>query len=134
MKWFRLAADKNYPDALSILGGFYLDGVGVLIDRKDGFHYSMLASDRGVSIAHFQVGVCYANGWGVEQNTEETVWYLKLAADRGHARAQYHLGKYYAAETEITAARKIESTKYLLLAAEQGFEPAIRTLKNYILG
>lgn len=53
--WLSLAAQQNFPDAMSILGRCYIEGAGVDRDEKEGIVWLTKAAALGHTIAKAQV-------------------------------------------------------------------------------
>jgi TPR repeat protein len=98
VKYFRLAAERNYSRAQNYLGLFYADGRGGLPkDDVQAAAWYRKAADQGSAHAQSALGVFYANGRGglPKDDAQAVAWYRK-AADQGNPDAQNHLGYMYA--------------------------------------
>lgn len=92
---FKLAADKDYAVAQSILGTMYYSGDGVKQNLVEAVRYLNLAVDQGDAQAQYNLGAMYYAGEGVEKNLSEAFRLVKLAADQGDIQAQYMVGTMY---------------------------------------
>lgn len=93
-KYFKLAADQDYPDALWHVGDLYRKGNGVERDIYSSFKYFKLSADGGNEVAQYDVGVCYIRGFGVARNVELAYHYFILSAQQNYLDALYYVGKF----------------------------------------
>ena len=125
IRWFRKAADQDYPDAHFKLGGMYERGEGVARDDAEAFRCYRIASDLAVGDDTMQ--------------THITVIHRK-AAEPGYARAQYNLGRCITSGFGVPGAfagaqDAFDAVKWFRKAAEQGLADAQYELGNaYVLG
>jgi TPR repeat protein len=94
-RWFRKAADQNYPDAQNNLGVMYNNGQGFPRNYAEAILWYRKAADLGDVKAQYNLGQLYRHGYGVKQDyTEAAMWYRK-AADQDYAYAQHNFGVCY---------------------------------------
>jgi len=94
-RWFRKAADQNYPDAQNNLGVMYHNGQGFPQNYAEAILWYRKAADLGDVKAQYNLGQLYRHGYGVKQDyTEAAMWYRK-AADQDYAYAQHNFGVCY---------------------------------------
>ena len=86
-KWWKMAADKNDPAALSHMGTIYALGEGVKKDYKQAINYFQKAAKLGNSEALYNLGVFYANGYGVKKDSNQAVKFYTQAANKGNVAA-----------------------------------------------
>lgn len=125
------ALQKN-PRAQGNLGCMYLDGRGVIQDKKKGVQLIQLAVDQGLAPAQNNLGVMYRTGrHGVKKDEKEAFRLLKLAADQGLALAQNELGvMYHTGVPGVIEKDEKEALRLFKLAADQGYGPAQKSLGN----
>ena len=95
-KWFRKAAQQDYPPAQRNLGMLYEEGLGVRQNFEKAFKWYHKAAKQGLAQAQYNVGEMYSWGLGVEQDYVEAFKWYREAADRAHPDAQFKLGEMYA--------------------------------------
>lgn len=94
-RWFRKAADQNFPDAQNNLGVMYNNGQGFPRDYAQAIGWYRKAADLGDAKAQYNLGQLYRHGYGVKQDdTEAAMWYRK-SADQNYAYAQHNFGVCY---------------------------------------
>jgi TPR repeat protein len=87
VRWFKLAAEQEYPLAQLQLALMYLHGLGVEKDEAFGQQLLRKASQSGDASAQFELGNFQAKGYlGTPDLTAAAEWY-KLAADQNFAPA-----------------------------------------------
>ena len=89
IKWYRLAADQDKPDAQYNLGLMYLKGQGVSQDHEKGIDLIERASEKDHPAALYHLGLVYDLGDGVEPDDEYSNWNYEIAAENGHSGARY---------------------------------------------
>jgi TPR repeat protein len=88
------------------------------------------AAELGDVNAHYQLAVMYHEGIGVEKDEKRELQHLEEAAIRGHPEARYNL-----AVTEWKNERFDRAVKHLIIAANLGYDDAIKILKqSYVRG
>ncbi|KAF0803270.1 putative TPR repeat protein [Alcanivorax xiamenensis] len=95
-KWYRLAAENNFPDAQIRLAQLYM--VGALDGgAQEGKKWYARAAAGGSALAQFMLGLLYLEGRGVESDEKQAAHWFELAANQGYAPAQNNLGSFYQA-------------------------------------
>lgn len=92
------------------------------LDYQKVFHYSQIGSESGYASSKYILGCCYYSGWGVDKDRERAISLLKEASSQGVVVATYNLAGFYDGEESLRLYRK---------AAEEGYLPAIRKLREY---
>ena len=95
LKWYRKAAELEYPDADLTLGNLYANGYGLEQDYKKAEQHYRKAAEAGNALAQSNLGHLYEGGWGVAQDQTQAVSWLRKAADQGIARARSMLAVHY---------------------------------------
>jgi hypothetical protein len=99
-------------------------------DYSSAFEYYMKAAKLGNIEAHYQLSICYWLGHGIEKDEKKEVFHMEEAAIGGHPFARYNLGCH-----EWRNGRIERATKHMMIAAGQGNDDAIDTLrKEYAKG
>ena len=94
-RWYRKAADQDYPDAQNNFGVMYNNGQGFPRDYAEAIRWYRKAADLGDVKAQYNLGQLYRHGSGVKQDyVEAALWYRK-AADQDYAYAQHNFGVCY---------------------------------------
>jgi TPR repeat protein len=85
LKWYTVAAQRDYAPAQCSLGYFYAH-------KQHNFHAAIewyrKAAVQGYITALWRLGTIYKKGTGVPVNREQAYEYFELAADRGHIFSQ----------------------------------------------
>lgn len=122
-RWYKLAAEKDHPEAQNSLATLYDDGKGVGVDKYEATQWFRRAAQNGNPKAQFNVGTIYYNGDGAPQDyAEAKKWYIK-AADQGDADAQFNLGLIFKEGLGVPKDYG-EAIKWFRKAAEQGVAEA----------
>lgn len=127
--YYKKAAEQGYGLSFFNMGLMYENGLGVQVDYKKAFECFKNGAERGSSSAQNQMGNMYYDGRFVVQNYEiAKEWYLK-AAEQESKYAQLNLGNMYLHGYGV-AKNKKTALKWYKLSAAQGYEPAIKHLKE----
>jgi localization factor PodJL len=119
VKWFQLAADKNYPDALAALGELTQAGQGVPLNLEAAAQLYRRAAQSGSVAGQYNLAYLYEQGTGVKQDESEAAKWYQLAAEGGDPVAQYDIGQRYELGVGV-ATNRVQAFKWLSLAAAQG--------------
>ncbi|MBP9693650.1 MAG: sel1 repeat family protein [Alphaproteobacteria bacterium] len=120
---FKLAADKGYAVAQSILGTMYYSGDGVKQNLVEAARYFNLAVAQDDANAQYNLGAMYHAGEGVEQNLSEAFRLVKLAAAQGDVQAQYMIGTMYQTGRGVKRDFR-KAARYYKKAADRGYVTA----------
>ena len=127
--WYGKAAEQQHADAQREFGSCYVHGDGVEQSLEVAAQWSLRAAALGDAEAQGLLGYCYANGSGVEQDDAQAVTWWEKAAKGGNVDSQYTLGRGYM-DGSFGLPKYAQSAKvFMMAAAEQGHEDAIRCLK-----
>ncbi|MDB6124687.1 MAG: repeat protein subfamily [Pedosphaera sp.] len=78
VKWYRLAADQDYPQAQARLGDCYRLGRGVPQNYAEAVRWYNKAADQEDIYSQYALGVLYENGMGMPKNSARaTHWYRR---------------------------------------------------------
>jgi uncharacterized protein len=96
VRWFRQAAEQGHPRAQYMLGGFYLDGSGVVQNFTEGLRLMRGAAESGDELAQQELALRYYQGKDVPRNYREAAKWACAIADLDDAWGQHILGQMYA--------------------------------------
>lgn len=129
MPLLRRAADAGHVKAMVILASI-LDAAEV--DEEAAIYYRK-AADAGNLDGIFGLATMYASGDGVKKDLDETKRLLLKAAEGGHQQSIWVLAQaYIRGELEIPEDQRSgkEALKWITLAAEKNFLPAMESLEK----
>lgn len=86
------AAAKGDPQAHTLVGRIYAEGLGVPKDEVVAARWYARGAELGDTEAAFALGVQLAEGRGVEKDRAAAARMFEMAAAKGHAFANYNLG------------------------------------------
>jgi len=113
--------EANDPNAMQQMGSrYFAEG-----EHSSAFEYFTKAAKLGDVEAHYKLGCCYGWGEGVEKDDKQVYFHLEEAAIGGHHIARYNLGCYERRDNRIERA-----IKHFIIAANQGFDVAIKELRG----
>lgn len=95
LKWYRLSAFQDFPNAQVNLGKMYEEGKGVPKDYATAVAWYTLAAEQELASAQYNLGQMYRKGNGVLKDLSETMKWYKLSAEQGFADAQNNIGAAY---------------------------------------
>lgn len=95
MKWYSQAANQGDVVALSNLGWFYRDGLGVNVDYVQSLAYYRKAAEAGDATSMAAVGYAAQNGLGMAQDYKEARIWFEKAAQLDDAYSMASLGFLY---------------------------------------
>ena len=80
LKWYRKAAEEEYPPAYAMIGIMYESGYGVQQDYSEAAHWYRKSADLGNAPAQYSLGAMYRSGKGGPRNYVLAHKWLSLAA------------------------------------------------------
>jgi Sel1 repeat-containing protein len=89
------AVNLSDTAAMSGLGFFYGQGIGVERNPEKAIDLYQQAVELGNSLAMFNLGVCYENGEGVKQDLDKAIDLYQQAIELGNSDAMVNLGVCY---------------------------------------
>ncbi len=128
VKYFKIAAEKGYPPAQHDLGSRYAMGEGVEQDHKEAFKWYQASADQGLVLGWIKLAQAYERGEGVNVDLKLAIQHYYLAALSNKPVAQYNLAV-LVAKSDITSANKIDSHKWAIIAAANGYNNAVSLVK-----
>lgn len=119
----RKASDKGQKDAEAHLGYFYMNGINLVQDFKEGLRLTHLAADQGSLRAFNNLGFFYENGLGVHIDKKQAMEWFKKVADAGNVDGLVSLG-YLLAQKSSEVYDAVGATQYFKKAADLGNDDA----------
>ncbi|ALN74237.1 tetratricopeptide repeat protein [Aureimonas sp. AU20] len=115
LSYFRMAADKNVPDAQYALSQLHAYGKGVEKDDAQARHWLTEAARSGHDLAQIELGIWLINGRGGAADPAEGFRWLKGAAERGNPIAVNRIAHLYK-DGVGTSRDRAEAAKWTVLA------------------
>lgn len=84
IRWYELAAEREYAPALNQLGCMYCKGLGVEVDYSQALYFQKRSAAQGYAPAQINLGYLYENGLGVERDLDTARSYYLMARSAGH--------------------------------------------------
>ncbi len=119
IKEAKKAAERGEPQAFTLLGRIYSDGLGVAQSYQKAVSWYQQGAGKGDVDSQFALAVMLAKGTGIEQNYQLAADLFHQAAKQGHAEAQYNLALIYA-EGLGRKSNISRAVNYMKLAANAG--------------
>ena len=129
-KWYREAADHDFPNALRMVGQCYQNGQGVQKDIKEAAEWYERAVEKNNPYAAEALGEMYYKGEGVTKDYDKAFTLLKMAAEsgKGLGKAMRLLSACY--RYGLGTAQDEAKDKYWLEQAAEYDEGAVNILFN----
>jgi len=119
LKLAEAAATKGDPQAHTLIGRIYAEGLGVPKDERVAAQWYARGAELGDVEAAFALGLQLAEGRGIEKDREAAGRMFEMAAAKGHPYANYNLGLLF-----LSGDGKPENPRraalHIRYAAEQG--------------
>src|SRR4051812_5493679 len=117
------AAHQGAPEAQYVVGLFYMNGLGVEVDKDVAEEWFLKSAQESFAPSQYEVSLLLqAND---EDDLSEAIDWLRKSALQGFSLAQYLYSQY--CERGIGVARDpAEAFHFCLLAAKRGYYPAAR--------
>ncbi len=123
MKLAQEAAKRGEPQAFTLIGRIYTDGLGVQKDDKLAYENYAKAAQLGDIQGTFAAGVALAEGRGVKKDRKAAAELFEKAALTGHAEANYNLGLLFL-KGDGKPENPIRAFQHIRYAAEKGLPQA----------
>jgi len=98
LRWVRMGAENNDPEAQANLGTMLSIGLGTPINYQEAMKWTRLAALKGYAAAQSNLGVMYLEGHGVKRNLNRAAKWLHKAEAQGNLIASRELGRVYLAK------------------------------------
>ena len=95
----KAAAERDEPQALTLIGRIYERGLGVPVDALKAAQHYRRGAELGDTEALFAFAVMLASGRGIQKNIKGAADLFERAARTGHPEANYNLGLLFIAGT-----------------------------------
>lgn len=95
----KAGAERDEPQALTLMGRIYESGLGVPIDTLKAANLYRRGAELGDTEALFAFAVMLASGRGIQKNVKGAADLFERAARTGHPEANYNLGLLFIAGT-----------------------------------
>ena len=119
IKWYRLSAEQDWPDACYNLAMCFFHGEGVEVDYSEGEAWAIRAADLNFAQACLDLGVAYLIGDKLPKNDDLAIKMFLKGSDLGDANCAYNAGCMYSGyETRSFMSKDFEK-------AERCFKRAI---------
>ncbi|MBC8050072.1 MAG: sel1 repeat family protein [Chitinophagales bacterium] len=112
------AAAKNEPQAYTLIGQIYEQGLGAIKDDVKAAEAYAQGAALGDFNAQFQIGMMLLQGRGINKNPDKAVSFLELAAQKNHVLANYNLALVFV-EGVTRPQDFVKAAQYLEKAAVQ---------------
>lgn len=127
LKLAKAAALKGEPQANTLIGRIYAEGLGVNKDEKLAVDWFRRGSELGDVQGSFALGLMLAEGRGIKKDLNKAAELFEKAALTGHAEANYNLGLMFLGgkgKPELP----IRAYQHIRFAAEKGVVAAMYDL------
>ncbi len=91
LRWYKTAAENQYPKAQTMLGYLYQTGTGTSVDLSTALDWYQKAADQEEPMALYNLGSLYLQGKGVTKNENRAKNLFTQAAAKGNRQAQQML-------------------------------------------
>ena len=98
LRWVRMGAENDDPEAQANLGTMLSIGLGTSINYKEALKWTRLAALKGYATAQSNLGVMYLEGHGVKRNLNRAAKWFHKAEAQGNIIASRELGRVYLAK------------------------------------
>ena len=148
-KYLLKAAEQGNASAQVVLGDILLHEEEPNTGNETAFKWYLKAAEQGNANALFALGQMYREGEGVHRSYKAAFEYFLEAAEKGHKEAQFNMAQkfkrditqielgreanQFTVEQELEIATKsIEALTWYLKAVEQGYSPAMESIKTLL--
>ena len=95
VKWYRLAAEQELPEAQHRMFVSCRDGAGIERNLENAAKWCRRSAEAGFDEAMFDMAMLYLNGTGVEKNGKSAIKWFRRGAERNYPPALYMFGRCY---------------------------------------
>jgi uncharacterized protein len=132
VRWYRLAAEKKYPEAQYALARAYATGRGVGQDKDQSLNWLKSAAGLDFEPAMLDLAELFENGRGIEQDSMKAAALIERAATLGNPDAQYLYGERLLTGNGVKK-NEPEGWAWLKRAADAGQPAALYRMGRVIL-
>ncbi|MBA2127047.1 hypothetical protein DLM45_12565 [Hyphomicrobium methylovorum] len=117
------AAARGEPQANTLIGRIYTEGLGIKKDPVKAYSYFSKAAELGDVQGTFAIALALAQGYGVKKDRRMAAVMFEKAALTGHAEANYNLGVLFL-KGDGKPENPIRAFQHIRFAAEKGLPQA----------
>jgi TPR repeat protein len=132
VRWYRLAAEKKYPEAQYALARAYALGRGVPQDKDQSLHWLRSAAGLDFEPAMLDLAELFDSGRGIDQDVMKAAALIERAANLGNPDAQYLYGERLMSGSGVKK-NEPEAWSWFKRAADAGQPAALYRLGRVIL-
>lgn len=131
LKWYTLAANSGYVDAMKLVSGMYYQGQGTEENHTYALEWAKKAAIAGDIDSQRNTALLYYKGDGTEKNLEEAFYWQKKVAENKQARKEelFRLGMFFLNGIGCTQ-NFDEAIRWFKKAADSGYTRAYSALGN----
>jgi TPR repeat protein len=131
VRWYKLAADKKYPEAQYALARAYALGRGVAQNKDQSLTWLKSAAGLDFEPAMLDLAELFDSGRGIDKDPIKATALIERAAEFGNPDAQYLLGERLAAGTGVLQDKK-KAWTWFKRAADAGQPAALYRMGRVI--
>lgn len=132
-KWYGKASEQGVAEAQFQYALVLIDGDFAPKDQKAAYALMQSAAEAGNRLAQFNFAQMQIDRDPGDKGLEAAAIYYQRAADAGLADAQYAMSQLYANGAGGKDKDEVEARRWLLLAAQQGFDTAELDLGTWMV-
>jgi len=126
--YLRMAADRNHPGALALLGYMYCLGLGIPQNLDMAYSYFVSASAQNDALGHNGLGFIYFRGTGNQgKNLKLAFKHFNESAHGGSSDGMFNLASMYLTGTGVEQSFQ-RAVLYFTQALDRGHTPAAYSL------
>lgn len=131
LKWYTLAANSGYVDAMKLVSAMYYQGQGTEENHTYALEWAKKAAIAGDIDSQRNTALLYYKGDGTEKNLEEAFYWQKKVAENKQARKEelFRLGMFFLNGIGCTQ-NFDEAIRWFKKAADSGYTRAYSALGN----
>jgi len=130
LRWYQMAADEEYPEAIQSIGRFVENGYGgYKRSTQAAANWYLKAANLGYPPAQVALASKYIAGVGVSRNYSLALSWYRKAADAGYPDGQFGVGEIYERGRGMKR-DKTTAISWYRLAADQGHAEARKKLSR----
>ena len=131
---YMAAAEKGHAPAMTRIGEYYLNGIGVAEDAAEAFRWFEKAAEQNEPKALYYLGLAYIDGKGVERNLETGFDYVHRSAMAGLPEGQVMLATCYMDGIGTAEDPELGFAWYRRAAEQGNADGAFFTASCYMIG
>ncbi|MCA3262140.1 MAG: sel1 repeat family protein [Telmatospirillum sp.] len=124
LRWYRLAATKEYPKALYAIARAYATGRGVDADPQQAINYLTRAANVDFTPALLDMASLFDGGRGIDRDRAQAFALYKRAAELGNTEARFVIAERLY-NGDGTGADRAEAQRWYMAAGARGHPGAL---------